>query len=430
MMVLSDISPLWTTPGINVVMDAGARPFAVISAYTGKPVFNSGVLSLPKSLLLGGAYKRAMELLGSLDECTCPRLNTFADQKFWNIFLSKEDVNYLPSNFNANKALIEKFFPHQLHNVSILNFTGPKPWFFFANENYLEQEDRADAGRVQRRNPVTFDLWLIQYKTMLGGVRRAAFRHDMSEKLEQYRLAAPNGRCLLIGNGPSLNETDLDLFKGMVKVAFNWFVHHPNFDTVKPDHLILPSHQFFGGWNTYEPQFPAGFLDALKGHKHKPTLWVSYYFKDYVESVKQLDGYQICYFLFEKPHKRHADELGWMGMELSGYLTDNRTGVLTAGVPLAVHLGCQEIFLVGCDSNYQTTEGGDYFYSQELHTSASTKVSSLQSTWKEDGTGPECYRVAFKELEGRGIRIWDATVNGALKAIPKLDYSQLSALSS
>jgi lipopolysaccharide biosynthesis glycosyltransferase/glycosyltransferase involved in cell wall biosynthesis len=415
LLILNDISALWDNAcgRPRVVMDAGIRPFGVVSPYTKKTIFNSGVISLPQDFIRNNTLNQALECIKTLDQCTCEILNGYADQKFWNIFLSKHDVTYLPMNYNANKTYIEIFHNKQLHNVSILHFTSAKPWYFYSSKEYVSEVELAQAKDLNKTHPITFRAWSDSVASLLCRFRKKRYLDFMGGKLDNLRDTFKGGSCLLIGNGPSLSKTNLHSFDVDVKICFNWFVHHDDFDSVKPDHYILPSHQFFGGWHTYDPKFPDGFLAALLSRKHKPTLWISYYFKEYVESIKDLKDYNINYILFEKPNKYHSDHLGWMGVNIYDFLTDNRTGILTVGVPLAVHLGVKEISLVGCDSNYKASKD-DYFYSGELHTSKSTDSKSLVATWSDNGPGFECYRIAARTLQGLGTTLRDCTVGGSL----------------
>lgn len=427
MIITGDLSPLWEGDDIRVVADIGVRPFGVVSSYTGRPIFNSGVLSIPSSLLGEDAYKQAFACIDTLEQCTCDILNSYADQKFWNIFLSRRPVTYLPNNFNSNKSLIEFYYPEFLGQVSVLHMTAAKPWYSFLHTSLLEEDDLDACKKTRKQFPQTFAAWDATYVRTLGRARRGAFLDAMGDELDRLKGTASGRTAVMIGNGPSLNRTDLSNLDGCVKVAFNWFVNHPEFDDIKPDHLILASHMFFGGWNTVDPHFPDGFLDALLGHTHKPTLWTSFYYKEYIDKIEALQDYKINYFLFEKPFKKHGDELGWINLDLSSFLSDNRTGVLTAGVPLATHLGCRRIVLVGCDSNYTRNAGGDYFYAQKRHTSLSTRQTSLEMTWQKGGPGPRCYQFALEQLRALGIELIDGTVGGTLDVLPKGDLQQLIA---
>jgi len=119
------------------------------------------------------------------------------------------------------------------------------------------------------------------------------FRADCGQDLEALRGTRSDQPAVLIGNGPSLKQTDLSLFDGFEKFVFNWFVHHEDFDRVAPDHLVLASHMFYGGWHTARPSIPPSFLAALTAHAHRPRIWTSYYFRDLIEATPELAGYDV-----------------------------------------------------------------------------------------------------------------------------------------
>ena len=73
---------------------------------------------------------------------------------------------------------------------------------------------------------------------------------------------------------------------------------------------------------------------------------------------------------------------GNVGLDLLSPLTDAGTGVLTAGVPIAVHLGAERLVLVGCDSD------------------------------DSDDAGRHSHRRVAEELAARGVSLLDATADG------------------
>jgi lipopolysaccharide biosynthesis glycosyltransferase len=427
--VLNDISRLWRGDKVYVVADHGALPFGLIAEATGAPVLNSGMISLPGTELGEAAYERALRLLPEVANPVDPLIDRFADQKFWNVYLASLDVEFLPVNYNANKNLVDRFFTDFLGDVAVLHLTGPKPWYEFVDQDLVTEEDRRQLSRTLRRSPRTFSLWRYTYDSAIGVARVRRFRADCAEGLETLRGSRAGRPAVLIGNGPSLRRTDLSLFDGFETFVFNWFVHHEDFDVVRPDHLVLASHMFFGGWHTTRPAFPPGYLEALTRHEHRPRIWTSHYFKPLVDATPELDGYDVRYFLLERPFKQSTVKTGNVGLDLLAPLTDANTGVLTAGVPIAVHLGAERLVLVGCDSDY-TSASGSYFYESGLHTSRTTEESHLVSTWTPDGMGQYSYRRVAEELAARGVALRDATVGGKLEVLERIALEDVRDLLS
>lgn len=426
LLVLGDVSPLWTLGTIAVVPDAGQRPFASISRATGRAVINSGVISIPRHEL--GDPERVAAVLARVGEEQDPDIAKFADQKFWNLYFADRDVTLLPQNFNTIKNLVRIFYPEEMGAISVLHLTGAKPWIPLLHPSLVSEDDRT-SYRDQKGNlaPV-FRVWSERYRRLLLANRVAAFQRDCGDELDALEGLSAGRPLVLIGNGPSLSDTDLSAFEGYHKVAFNWFVNHSDFDEIAVDDLILPSHMLFGGWGTPEPKLPEAYLRALTAHAHRPRLWASYYFKPYLDSLPELAGYEKRYFLFENPLRRRIADTGVPGLDLRKPLTDANTGVLTAGVPLARHLGAKDIVLVGCDSNYASARGS-YFYSAGEHHSASTDETELVKTWAAGGEGPFGYRVTGEALAEEGIRLRDATLGGSLE-LARIDLAGVRQLAT
>jgi hypothetical protein len=427
--VVNDISRLWTGDRIQVVADHGLLPFGLVATSLRRPVINSGMISLPAAELGRQAHERALAVLPKVLDLVDPLLDSFADQKFWNLYLADRDVEFLPVNYNTNKNLIDRYFPDLLARTAVLHMTGAKPWYDFSDQELITEDDRTRLAKVKQASKSTFGLWNHVYISAITQLRSQKFRAECGPGLERLRGAASARPAVLIGNGPSLLNTDLSVFDGYEKLTFNWFVHHDDFDQVRPDHLVLGSHMFFGGWHTSRPAFPEGFLPALTRHEHRPRIWTSYYFKDLIEQTPELEGYDVSYFLFEKPLKTPLSRMGTVGLDLLAPLVDANTGVLTAGVPIALHLGAQTLVLTGCDADY-TSVSGSYFYAAGMHTSPTTESDQLVNTWTELGAGQYGYLRVSEELSARGQRLLDATVDGKLTVVEKLALSDVPALAA
>ena len=429
--VVNDIRRLWSGDRIQVVVDHGVLPFGLVAGSLGRPVINSGMISLPASELGPQAHARALSVLPAVLDLVDPLLDSFADQKFWNLYLSTvadRDIEFLPVNYNTNKNLIDRYQPDLLADVALLHMTGPKPWYDYSDQDLITDDDRDRLRKVKAASKQTFALWNHLHLSALTSARRRQFDADCGPDLAALRGSQARP-AVLIGNGPSLQRTDLSVFAGYQKLTFNWFVHHEDFDQIAPDHLVLASHMFFGGWHTSRPSWPEGFLAALTQHRHRPRIWTSYYFKALIEQTPELADYPVSYFLFEKPLKAPLSRRGTVGLDLTAPLVDASTGVLTAGVPIAVHLGAQTLVLVGCDANYSST-AGSYFYPDGKHTSRTTEASQLVGTWGAVGSGQYGYLRTAQELAADRRRLLDATVDGSLTVLEKIALEDVSALAA
>lgn len=429
LLILGDISPLWTGTRARAALDAGQWPYAEVSPVSGKPVMNSGVISLPRSLRGPDALRRADEILARLAVWQDSSISEFVDQKFWNIFLWANDAEVIPQNFNVNKSLVERYYPDEWPSVKVLHITGAKPWFELTKalqpEPLLERAARSYRA-ARSSNSRTFTLWEQSYGENILQSRVRRFQTEEGARLDALRGSANSRPTALIGNGPSINQTDLSAFDGYERVVFNWFPRLERFDELAPEHLVIASHMLFGGWHHPDPALPEEYLEMLATRMHKPKIWASYYFKPYLSSVPELEDYDKHYFLFEKPIKRFIHRTGHPQFDIRRPLADANTGVLTVGVPMALWFGSTTIVLAGCDSNYESANES-YFYPATQHSSATTREESLLATWQSGGTGQYGYMMVNRELEQIGVDFLDATVGGAL-SMPKISLDEVRSI--
>lgn len=130
LLITGPLDPLWADgDDFRAVPDCGQRPWAAVSAATGRPVLNSGVLSLPAWALNDEFQNRFWALTRQAGLPACPLLDRFADQKVWNLLLAAQPVEMLPLNFNCNIKYLVQYLGGCPEGLSVIHFAGPKPWF-------------------------------------------------------------------------------------------------------------------------------------------------------------------------------------------------------------------------------------------------------------------------------------------------------------
>ena len=426
LLVLGDISELWQSrTEISASYCFGDREYVAVSERTGRGILNSGVISIPACFLGPTSQDEMKRILERIADPACPLLDRFADQKAWNLFLADKPVRTLPYNYNCNVKQLARVHQGTLEGIRVLHYAGPKPWL---TSDYATKDD----SETERLNALTYHTpWRSLYRTLLYEKRLSSYRVELERT---RRTPVSNGKsvapesCIILGNGPSIANTELTHLRAVEKFCFNWFLHHPDYERLAPEHLILGSHLFFGGWNTLDPAFPADFLNLLRKKTHRPVLWAPFYFKPIFEREGLLDEFECNFVLFEKPFKRFVERAGYGRTGLDGFLMDGRSGPLSVGIPIACHLGFRRLVLVGCDASYQQNDArSDYFYPEEAHTSARNPASTLRETWAPGGPGQFGYGLIERQLRAEGRQLVDATVGGSLTTVPKIPYADLVA---
>jgi hypothetical protein len=129
LLITGALDPLWA-PGepFRTVPDCGDRPWAAVSPATGRPVLNSGVISIPGEALNASLQDQFAALTSEAGRPVCRLLDRFADQKVWNLLLADQPVELLPLNFNCNVKYLVRYLGGCHEGLSVIHFAGPKPW--------------------------------------------------------------------------------------------------------------------------------------------------------------------------------------------------------------------------------------------------------------------------------------------------------------
>jgi hypothetical protein len=257
---------------------------------------------------------------------------------------------------------------------------------------------------------------------------RYARRSDRTVRHYRERLASLKGshngqRCFIMGNGPSLNVTPLEKLAGEIVwgvnrcyLLFDRITWRPAFyiavdDRVVPDnakeinHIIsaLPNTTFF---------FPLHFRIRRTLRSDSNTYW---YHEILLGEEFLPDGY--------------------FSTDVVAFVRSVRT-VTIAAMQLAVHLGFNPIYLIGCDTSYTVPTSSRY---------EDRILNSILATRDDDpnhfapnyfGTGkkyhqPNPDRMIFGYIQAKqicdrlGIQVINATAGGQLEIFPRANFASL-----
>lgn len=234
-------------------------------------------------------------------------------------------------------------------------------------------------------------------------------------------------RCFIMGNGPSLNRMNLELLRddlvwGLNKcyLLFDRITWRPAFyvavdERVVPDSaeeiaaliVALPLTRFF---------FPVHFRHERVLPSAKRVFW-------YRERLLSEE---------DRPEQQFS-------MDAARWVSSVRT-VTIAALQLAVHLGCNPIYLIGCDTDYAIPptvqrEGGDpdKFVSQldDDPNHFDPRYFGAGSRWHVPNTDRmiQHFTIADTICRQHGIRIFNATAGGRLEVFTRVSYEDLFPVS-
>jgi hypothetical protein len=229
------------------------------------------------------------------------------------------------------------------------------------------------------------------------------WRRDSIHKLNELRNTHVGERCFIIGNGPSLRNTDLSKLKNEFTVGMNRF------------YLAFPEMGFATSIlltvNDLVIEQCAQDIRALP----IPTF-VSWRGRKWIEPAENL---HYLYTSYDLPR---------FNGNAAGRLWEGATVTFVA-MQLAYHMGFKQVILIGVDHNFTTqgkpnttiTSNGD----DPNHFNPSYFGKGFRWQLPDLDTSEIAYSMAREAYAKNGREILDATVGGKLTLFPKVDYESL-----
>lgn len=262
----------------------------------------------------------------------------------------------------------------------------------------IKQMTPAGALRVARETRDTLQRW--------GEWPEATFhpwRRDSIHKLTALRDSRRGERCFIIGNGPSLRDTDLSLLKDEFTIGMNrFYLAFPELG-FKTSYLLTVN-------DLVIEQCAQDLLDLAI------PIFVSWRSRRWLQLQNNLHFLYTSYT--GRTFARDASKRLWEGAT-----------VTYVALQLAFHLGFKQVILIGVDHNFTTqgkpnttvvSEGDDpnHFHPGYFGKGFRWQLPDLQ-------TSEEAYTLARESYRLAGREVLDATVGGKLTVFPKADYSSL-----
>lgn len=244
-------------------------------------------------------------------------------------------------------------------------------------------------------------------------LRLDAARYHSSERrrIERLRDRHDGQRCFVLGNGPSLRSVDVCRLAGEAIFTVNHFYLHPALESVAPAYYCVSDISFFDDrnnpfWHRNLMRLPAttSLFLPVELRRHLRTVLGN---RDNIYYVRCDDRREIW-----------CD--GTMSLDASGVLSTGDTVILDFCLPIAHFMGFAEIYLLGCDTDYGSTEEAAHFYDRQT---PSRSARYHRETWY--GNVTSSYAVARAAFEASGRRLFNATDGGRLDVLPRVKLDQV-----
>jgi hypothetical protein len=248
-----------------------------------------------------------------------------------------------------------------------------------------------------------------------------------AERLARLKDIHKGKRAFVVGNGPSLKAQDLTRLAGEVTFVTNWFASHEAYDQIQPSYYCISSHEVFGGWSAKPPQLNADMRRAILSHSWKSHHFFPIWAREAVLTDPGFEREKTNFLVFERP-KGEISKKGSMNWDVFQNLDDGYTGIVTFCLPLAWHMGIREVYLLGCDCDYQIKAPSDakaYFYDFSKHTTSTSKFETLDRIWGPGGEIFQVYEIAKRGAESLGMQIFNSTEGGLLEVFKRVPYERV-----
>lgn len=287
----------------------------------------------------------------------------------------------------------------------------------------LTRHYEALVKSLPTRSPIFLPTEKVPLPERVAGLERVkAIYDDRLDRLYRPRLRAlreqfkGKDRCFIIGNGPSLNQTDLSMLEGEVTFAVNgFFLKTPDLNWtptfyVVEDHLVAEDRQTW--------------INKFKGPTKLYPVYLAYCLDEGDDTIFFNHRPRVSY-----PHgfdfSTDAAEITYAGCT-----------VTYTCMQLAFYLGFREIYLIGVDASYaiptDADQGGKYGVGildmksddpNHFHPDYFGKGFR----WHDPQVDKmlEAYQEARKVTDACGQRIMNATVGGKLEVFERRDFADI-----
>jgi len=226
-------------------------------------------------------------------------------------------------------------------------------------------------------------------------------------------------RIFLVGNGPSLNDMNLDLLVGEDTLAMN------RIELIYPKTKWRPTYYIFCSSNCADSRWGKGWSKSVvKASNHEdtiPLIWHRY--KDTIEknAGKPLHKSTIYLKKFSE-NSVGSDECFSTNAEER---LDKSGTTMNVALQLAYYMDYDEVYLIGIDSNWKTatdtlkSDKGDInHFHPEYHAHIGDGGKEF---WRMNTT----HKTAKKFFEKKGTKIMNAGLNSAINAYEKIEFESL-----
>lgn len=227
--------------------------------------------------------------------------------------------------------------------------------------------------------------------------------------ISDYRDFHKDQRCFVVGNGPSLKKTNLELMKKDISIGMNRIA------------LIYPK-------TSWRPAYYTAMTDNINGKSWRKdaTVSVDEGIPSFINSnYKKFFTQTNIHFLNCKGHGERMPSYpdSFWSYDIVKGVTKYGSTILVS-LEIAVYLGFKEIYLIGCDLGFVNGCQDSNAGTDSNHFSADYGTPGCTGDMLNHNMH-QAHILAKRMADRVGVKIINATVGGNLSVYPRVKYEEL-----
>lgn len=322
---------------------------------------------------------------------------------------------------NDDKKWGKEFLNRPIRSPNILSeeIAHHKIVIFIASSFYSQI-----AGQLHRMG-LKKDKHYYNAQEILGFEEsKSQINNQFLTKNKLFKDIHKNKRCFIIANGPSINDQNLLLLKDDLKIVVNSFHHHSQIDILNPNYWVIADPAYW-----VSPDFT--IRPMIKKMKQK-ELMTRIFMPDNMANIMA----KINYGLNIEPHlfKYKKSEIISEDIDFSEEIPRLAQNVVCVAIMLGLFLGCNKIYLLGCDHSWwgwsretyiEDSNNMKHFYKK----GANERTMADDFAFEDLAKTIKVQKQQYEELNRYGINkeqiIYNATRGGYLEIFSRVEYESL-----
>lgn len=339
--------------------------------------------------------------------------------------IAKYDVNTIIDNGRCG----EVFWGKTVLAASDINWDNIEAViisaFYRENEIFDELKNKYFFDKtIVRLNDINQEKPFYQHLLKSEAMVPLEYR-DIISSNQKFHNIHQGEKIFIIGNGPSIKNTDLKKIKNAKKMVVSNFYLHEDYNIVKPDYHCFAQFTYTDKFNE---DVAHKWLSDIGKHSETPYFFFNISEKRLVDECISLKEKDINYMYLDSLNLDYYDEIDITNKMLRGQ------SVTIDCIQLAIYMGFKEIYLVGVEHSEIVTGQYNYFYNRKdsmignrdlsvlnsgkIVNRFSTQLNVENSLWRQY----EKLKIIAKLKE---IKICNATKGGVLDVFERVNYDLL-----